>query len=398
MPAEDKQRDPRRRERGSIMIMTAIFAVLLLLMVGLCLDVSRMYLVRAELQNAADEAALNAARELNGGTGGIDDAIARLTGGNSIANTQGLRAKTNVSIATISFAADLNGTYIPAYNSSGGVTPAAAKAVASTIRFVKVTTVPASTNILFASSVLGASQSQSREAVAGQSVGLAGICDFYPAAVGLADPSPTPGTLFTLKFAQGSGNSAQINDKDYIVLDVACITGNGDTETARLAGGEPCVCGSLGGQLSMTPSSNLGNGGNAAGDGMNTRFNVYANGYGNNLNPTTYPPDLNINETITATQYANNSPFTAPNNPGKKDRRVVIAPIIAPGTYPADSYGTVLAWGKFFLKTKMYVTNGNCANNSPCGYMTVEYMGQANVGATGAVSCTSGMTTTVLYK
>ena len=122
---------------------------------GLCLDVSRMYLVRAELQNAADAAALTAARELNGGSAGIDDAIARIIGGDSIANTQGLRAKTGVAIATISFAADLNGAYTPAHDSSDpAVTATAAKAIASTIRFVKVTTQPASTNILFASSVL----------------------------------------------------------------------------------------------------------------------------------------------------------------------------------------------------------------------------------------------------
>src|SRR6185436_18945421 len=91
MQEEDKQRDPRHGERGSIMIMTAIFAVLLLIMVGMCLDVSRIYVVRAELQNAADAAALTAARELNGGDGGIDDAVNQAT--NVITNNQGLKAK-----------------------------------------------------------------------------------------------------------------------------------------------------------------------------------------------------------------------------------------------------------------------------------------------------------------
>ncbi len=120
----------------------------------------------------------------------------------------------------------------------------------------------------------------------------------------------------------------------------------------------------------MTPSSNFGNGGNAAGDGMNTRFDVYANGYGNALQPGTYPPDTNINETITATQYANKSPLTPPSNPGRDDRRIIVAPIIAPGTYPANTNGQILAWGNFFLRSKMFTPNGNCANNPPCGSMS----------------------------
>ena len=372
----------RKGERGSVTIMTAVFALLLLLMVGLTIDVSRIYMVRAELQRAADTAALTAARELNGGTQGIDDAVTQAT--NVIANDQGLRAKTAVAITTVEFAANLNDN--PYMNA------AAARSVASTIKFVKVTTASSTTSILFASSALGVSQTESKQAVAGMSVELAGICDFYPAAVGLLNPNPTPGTLMTLKFAQGSGNSAVINDMDYIVLDVPCITGNGDTETARLAAGEPCACNTLGGNIHMTPSSNFGNGGSAAGDGMNTRFGDYANGYGSNLTAASYPSDTNATEGITYTQYSNANP-TAGN-----DRRLVIAPIIAPGTYPADTDGRILAWGKFFLKTRMYVTNGNCANNPPCGFMTVEYVGKADVGASGPISCGSGLTTAVLYK
>jgi Flp pilus assembly protein TadG len=378
---ESHQIAERHGERGSIMIMTAIFALLLLLMVGLTIDISRIYLVRAELQNAADAAALTAARELNGGTSGIDDAVTQAT--NVIANNQGLRAKTNVTITTVEFAASLNGTYLNA---------AGAKAVASTIRFVKVTTESTSTTILFASSALGLSRSESKQAVAGKSVGLNGLCDFFPAAVGLANPSPTPGPM-TLKFAQGSGSSAIINDKDYIVLEVPCITGNGEVETARLAAGEPCSCAGLGQNIAMTPSSNFGNGGRAAGDGMNTRFGVYASGYGNILQPGTYASDTNVSETITYADYVNKIP-TAGN-----DRRVVIAPIVfAPKTYPANTNGQILGWGKFFLKTKMYTPNGNCADNPPCGYMDVEYIGEANVNATGPVACSSGLTTAVLYK
>jgi putative Flp pilus-assembly TadE/G-like protein len=355
--------------------------LLLLLMVGLTIDISRIYLVRSELQNAADAAALTAARELNGGTNGIDDAVTQAT--TVIANNQGLRAKTSVGIASVEFAENLDDD--PYLSAADAKDPA----VVANIRFVKVTTNATTTTILFASSALGVSRSESRSAVAGMSVELAGVCDFFPAAVGMANPNPSPGPM-TLKFAQGTGTTATINEKDYIVLDVPCISGNGDTETAKLAAGEPCACASLGDNINMTPSSNFGNGGNAAGDGMNTRFGVYANGYGNSLVASSYPSDGNVTEGITYDQYINSTTANG--------RRIVLAPIIPPKDYPANTNGQITGWGKFFLKTKMYVTNGNCANNSPCGYMNVEYIGKADVGATGPVSCGSGLTTAVLYK
>src|SRR5262249_44019672 len=135
----------RRRERGSIIITTAIFMLLLFLMLGFAIDVSRIYMVRDELQNAADAAALTAARELNGGTGGIDNAVNQAT--NVIANNKGQKTKTNVSITTVEFAANLNDD--PYKNATD------AKAVASTIRFVRVTTQTATTGIFFGINALG---------------------------------------------------------------------------------------------------------------------------------------------------------------------------------------------------------------------------------------------------
>ncbi|HTL16504.1 MAG TPA: pilus assembly protein TadG-related protein, partial [Patescibacteria group bacterium] len=67
----DKQAKRLASERGSVMIMTAILMAGIILAVGLCIDVARVYMVRTELQNAADAAALAAARELDSGAGGI---------------------------------------------------------------------------------------------------------------------------------------------------------------------------------------------------------------------------------------------------------------------------------------------------------------------------------------
>src|SRR5258705_2526268 len=133
----------RREERGSIIIMTAIGMLLMLLMVGLCIDVARIYTVRAELQNAADAAALTAATELNGGDIGIDKAVARA---NAIVNSQGF-GKANVSIDSITFAINL-------YPDSGYMSAADAKTNPVNIRFVKVVTQSVSTDMLFASRAL----------------------------------------------------------------------------------------------------------------------------------------------------------------------------------------------------------------------------------------------------
>src|SRR5215204_6883477 len=295
MSSDKEQRDElRSKERGSIIIMTAISALALLMVVGLTIDVSRIYVVRTELQNAADAAALTAARELDGGTGGIDQAVNQAT--NVIANNRGFKTKAGVTIASVEFGETLDGGYM---------TATAAKTVAANIRFVTVTTESTSTAILFASHALGLSHAEFREAVAGMSVPLEGLCDFFPAAVGLTNPNPIAGTNMTLKFAQGTGTTATINNFDYIVLDVNCISGNGDTETAKLAAGEPCECKKMGDSIHMTPSSNFANGGSAAGDGMNTRFGLYANGYGNSLTASAYPSDTNVTQAITYTQYTN---------------------------------------------------------------------------------------------
>src|SRR2546422_3831828 len=121
----------RSHERGSIIVMTAICMTASMLMLGLCIDVSRIYMVRAELQNAADAAALTAARELNSGTTGIDAAVVRA---NNIINTQGF-GKTGVSVALVEFAINLDGPYLSAND-------AKADGTVNQIRFVRVTTQP----------------------------------------------------------------------------------------------------------------------------------------------------------------------------------------------------------------------------------------------------------------
>src|SRR5713226_10632599 len=69
----------RRGERGSILAMSAVGMLSALLAVGLGVDISRFYLAKAELQNAADAAALAGASALNSTSYGIDEAVFRAT-------------------------------------------------------------------------------------------------------------------------------------------------------------------------------------------------------------------------------------------------------------------------------------------------------------------------------
>ena len=100
-------RQRKRGERGSITVMTALMLTGLVLAVGLSLDVARISMVRAQLQNAADAAALAAARELNSGTTGISAAYTAATASAlSSSNGYGLN-KASVTITNVEFARNL---------------------------------------------------------------------------------------------------------------------------------------------------------------------------------------------------------------------------------------------------------------------------------------------------
>jgi hypothetical protein len=65
----------RKRERGSILIMTGGTLVLLLVVIAFALELARVYNRKAEMTNVADAVALAAAQQLNGTAGGIENAL-----------------------------------------------------------------------------------------------------------------------------------------------------------------------------------------------------------------------------------------------------------------------------------------------------------------------------------
>jgi Flp pilus assembly protein TadG len=399
----DQQANRLASERGSVMIMTAILMAGIILAVGLCIDVARVYMVRTELQNAADAAALAAARELNSGSGGILDAVLQAR---NIVNNYGFNdVAVNVDAVDVQFAVNLNqDPYDSAETAAGNPT---------NYRFVRVTTQSVTTPMLFAARVLGANRSESRSAVAGMSVGINTICDFFPFAVALDDSNttdvgftlPAANTVMTLNFVQGTGNSMTLKNRDYITLEVPEISGNGAGETIRLSAGVTSICQTLNVNVPFhaTPSANQNNGPRQLADGVNTRFNVYVNGPGQ-LNPTDFPPDSNIAEGISFDDYKNKTVVTEPNPnaPGQDDRRILIVPIIAPGTYTgAPVSAPTLKFGAFFLKRQPTVDNP-CSNaNDGCAKFEVEWVEESLVIGRGSFTPgggTSNLTLPVLYK
>jgi hypothetical protein len=369
--------------------MTAILLFGLVLVLGLAIDVSRIYMVRASLQNAADAAALAAARELNSGTGGLTDAV---TQAQAIVNRYGfnrtgLTAPT-ASIVTVEFAASLNGSWYVAGNVPAGTE--------GTIKFVRVTTQTANVSILFGARVLGSTHVEQRQAVAGMSVNLNRICNFFPIALAL-----TPGTWATLQAAAPgaasqltatysddiTGTSATVVERGYAVIQIDCdefgspcpypVNGAGEVETVALSAGIPGLCASIGDEetLDSSQSANPNNGRDSIARGSNTRLDIYDNGPGS-LNATTYPPDSNVELGLTATQYINDSPMTAPTHTAQDDRRVLVMPIIEPIPSGGSPTVTIVDFGAFLLRNT--VEEGtSCGAGAWCGGdLQLEYLGK----------------------
>lgn len=291
--------------------------------------------------------------------------------------------------------------------------------------------------MLFAARVLGANRNESRSAVAGMSVGLNTICDFFPFAVALDDSDPTdgddeegnpiftlpaPNTPMTLNFVQGTGNTMTLRHKDYVILEVPEITGVGVPETVRLAGGLTSICVTLNQNIAFhaTPSSNVNNGPRNIADGTNTRFDIYPSGGPpggggpggggpggggpGNLNATDFPPDSNVAYDISFQQY-NDRTFVQPppdHPPGRDQRRILVVPVVAPGTYTGTPVqAPTLKFAAFFLKRPPEVDNP-CSNAlQGCARFEVEFIDERLVIGRGSFvpgGGTSSLTLPVLFQ
>jgi Flp pilus assembly protein TadG len=365
-----EQADKRKQERGSILAISAIGMFAILLAVGLGVDVSRLYLSKAELQNAADAAAIAGASGLNGRPTGIGDAADRAV---RAMNSYDFN-KTGVTFprANVLFASNLDGSYMSEGAASGS---------ASTIRFVKVTTPDLPVSISFAALVLGKTKNLNATATAGLSVPLNVICPWLPAFV-LDDPvNPiTPGGTYTFRLEPGD----HVSPGNYQLLAPIQSGGSGDRE-GMANGVNWCV--TVGTEIKTKPGVTSG----AIRQGINSRFDMYSGG----LDPVTSPPDTNIAEGINHRQYLDRSPFRAPSHTGIQDRRVVFIPIATAPPGEGRDTVNVTRFGTFFLQTSV--------GNGPGGELRAEYVTDKVFAGNssympGAGAVNDNMTVPVLYR
>jgi Flp pilus assembly protein TadG len=367
-----KQAGKNKRERGSVLATSAIGMLSILLAVGLGVDISRFYLTKTELQNAADAAALAAVSELNTSALGITKAANRAV---ATMNNYDFN-KTNVTIprANVLFAVNLDGPYM---------SEAAAQGQAAKIRFVQVTTQDSPVGVSFAATVLGNSKNLSATATAGLSVPLNKFCNFLPVSVIDYGTPITAGNTYT--FRAGSGN--MVSPGNYQILAVAGPGGQ-DVRVGLAAGVDKCAA--PGETYAVDTKTGVTAG--AVRQGLNTRFDDYQT---SQVNPADMPPDKNIQENINYDQYKSGSPTKAPSHPGVDGRRVVVIPIVKQNQYDQGrNTVTFDRFGTFFLQNKVGSGNG--------GDLVAEYiddivLGQGGFDPNGA-PVNGLMAVPVLYK
>jgi Flp pilus assembly protein TadG len=331
-----KQAGKNKRERGSILATSAIGMLSILLAVGLAVDISRFYLSKNELQNAADAAALAAVSALNTSPLGITKAADRAVA--AMNNYDFNSTSVTFPRANVLFAVNLDGPYMD---------EGSAQAQAARIRFVKVTTPESPVGVSFAASVLGNSKNLTATATAGLSVPLNEFCNWLPVSVIDYGTPISAGNTYT--FRASTNNS--IAPGNYQILAVAG-RGGADVRVGLAAGVDECA--GPGATYAVDTKPGLTSG--PVRQGINTRFDDFQT---SQVNPADMPPDKNIRENITYDEYKAGSPSQAPKNPGVDGRRLVVIPIVKQDQYnQGRDEVTFDRFGIFFLQNKVGSGNG----------------------------------------
>ncbi len=334
----------RDGERGSVLAMTALSMVSLLLAAGLAIDISHFYTAKAELQNAADAAALAAASQLNSTSGGIQLAVAEAT---KALNKYDFQNVVTITSSDVSFATNLNGSYVDS---------ATAIASPTSVRFAKVTLSQKPVDATFSALVINKTQNLSATATAGISVGLS-MNKFYTAYT-FIEPSASPwvpGQVYTLdakSYNDTTPTSYRVLNgpldpgEDPSLISTGTIHAYGyigiNYNILQLAGTSP--------PLNLTAPSMC----RYAQIGTNTRFGDYT--VHPQANSVAEPPDNITQENITYQQYTDmQGAGVVQISGGMKNRRVMTVPIAFNTSYVVGSPSTVVAerLAAFFIKKKV---------------------------------------------
>jgi Flp pilus assembly protein TadG len=343
----------RKGERGSILAVSAFGMLALVLALGLCVDVSHLYVVKAELQNAADASALAGASALNSSPGGIDEATTRAVAlmNNYEFNNTGV----TIDEDSVKFAVNEGGPYMSA---------SAAKTVADNVRFVSVDIPSKPVGVYFAASAIGKnSVDLTQKAVAGMSVPPNVFCEWIPLAVIDDELNPMiPGHMYTIRAAPGNS----VSPGNYQILAPTGKGGSADREDLAHGVNECAEPGTV-----YTVDTKPGVSAGPVRQGLNTRFDDYSAG----LDPDDYPPDTNVKENITWDQYRDAAPGSLnwqspkPGHAGVPMRRVVLIPMIKLSEFdPGRDTVKFYKFAAFFLQAKVQGGSG--------GNVKAEYIGE----------------------
>jgi Flp pilus assembly protein TadG len=324
-----------------VLAMSTIGMLAMLLATGMAIDISHFYSAKAELQNAADAAALAAASQLNSTSGGIKLAVVEAT---KPLNKYDFKSNVTISASDVTFSRNLNGPYL---------NQAAAEALSPQIRFVKVAISPKPVGVSFAALALGPSKNISASAVAGLSVGLT-MNKFYTAYT-FVESSTAPivkGNVLNLGAKAGNDKTPTSYrvlagpDGDLILTGPIHDYGYiGETYTvANLSQSEMCRYARI---------------------GMNTRFADYS--AHSRSNAVDQPPDTIIQENISYTQYREMQGNQVKQQPdGMLNRRIITVPITNNSTYNTSNRTFVSnRLAGFFIRKKV---------GTDCN-LSVEYIG-----------------------
>jgi hypothetical protein len=255
-----------------VAIITGLALAVLIGIVGLALDLGRMYVVKTELQNAADACALTAARELNG----LPDALTRAeNAGVTVAQRHRVvfqSAQVPVVAASLAFSDRLDIGYL---TSAGGASAATARYAMCTLGKGGLT--PWLMRVFgFGDSTVVARAVATTEPAQTNCALPIGYC---------GDPAQaptygfTPGNWVNGRFGAGTGLTGSFN-----WIDFTPPAGGADELAEIIEGPGMCNLPSAGTAVGQTGAIQ------SLADGWNARFGLYKNGAGN-PQPTTSPPD-----------------------------------------------------------------------------------------------------------
>lgn len=290
-----------QRQRGAVMILFAVSLTVLLGFMALVIDLGRTYVVRTELQNAADAAALAGAKDLNQTVAGVTSAVAT-----AIAmagkNNYKFSSPVVITIANISVGS------CPDDSCMVLASTVASNALAAGKTFLKVD-IPTVTLTTFVANLIGfASTSTFGRAVAGYfvvDITPMGVCAIDASKPGGRRPLTPPVAddelteygfrrgvsynLMQLGDVAGSSTPYLINPVDVFSSGGPCSNSNSSAATAA-----PYICTGTSTVAVKIPGFVYGSTGFQAGPvekALNSRFDDYT---GNTCDPASAPPDINM--------------------------------------------------------------------------------------------------------